>query len=436
MAKMSASATTVFCPPLSCFMDMVSPPRAKATRTLTPMYFSTLAPSPAAPSPPAGASSSSSSTPSMSSARRFFCITSCPCPPATSSPNTSLKFLATCLNVLSMASSFLRSSAEMSSRIFSSPRLSSSCRLWSSSRCSVKFMYWSSAFLFTCPYFFRLSLQRASILCSSLSVFWRYFSKASLGREPSSRIFFMSSSRFCRRRLRRAMRVSIDLASSCMERSSASSAALSSSRSSRRSRTRRRASSSLASTSSCRTEMSCTAAWASACASLRAASCASRSSTLCWEMLLCSSSWRLSRLLESSISTWRRCVSTSILRVRHATSCSLSLLISGLSSESRCRSAALSCALMSVASSARRSSTLCLKRVTASSMPARVRSLASTCLRVVSSFLRCSSRSFFSCAVPSRRCMIFASIFCTSPSTCEMVWSSSCRAAFCFLEPL
>lgn len=40
---MSASATSVFCPPLSCFMLCVSLP-PKATFTLTPLYFSSAPP--------------------------------------------------------------------------------------------------------------------------------------------------------------------------------------------------------------------------------------------------------------------------------------------------------------------------------------------------------------------------------------------------------
>lgn len=138
----------------------------------------------------------------------FFIITKNPWPPCTSWENTSRKCLATPLNVRSIDSSFLISKTDISSLIFcqywckanegsqtkncyqyiniqvqihkihdlytSSPASNSACLLWSSSLCSVKFTYWSSAFLFTWLNCFSCSLHLCSILYNSFTFLLLY----------------------------------------------------------------------------------------------------------------------------------------------------------------------------------------------------------------------------------------------------------------------
>lgn len=131
----------------------------------------------------------------------FFIMIRLPYPSCTSSENTSLKWCATPLKVRSIDSSFRWSRTVISSLIFcgndhesvklyflhriwqsvwnlllftSSPASSSACRFWSSSRCSVKFTYWSSAFLLTWLNCCSCSLHRCSIFCSSL-IFFRLY---------------------------------------------------------------------------------------------------------------------------------------------------------------------------------------------------------------------------------------------------------------------
>lgn len=128
----------------------------------------------------------------------FFIITRYPWPPWTSSEKTSRKCFATPLNVRSIDSSFLWSNTPMSSWIFykvqkhhclervwhpnykqnnlnwiqfsntSSPASNSACLFWSSSLCSVKFTYWSNAFLLTWLNCCSCSLHLCNILYSSL----------------------------------------------------------------------------------------------------------------------------------------------------------------------------------------------------------------------------------------------------------------------------
>mmetsp|Transcript_35617 Transcript_35617/g.90936 ORF Transcript_35617/g.90936 Transcript_35617/m.90936 type:complete len:224 (+) Transcript_35617:570-1241(+) len=183
MAKMRVRATIVFWPPLSCCIVCTSP-MPKDTLTLTPLYFSCVSVTP-----------SSSSTSSTASPGSRFCITSSPRPPGASSEKISLKFLATCLNVRSMASSLRMSSDCTSSLILTSPLCSSFCLLRRSSRCSVNVTYWSSAFLFTWLNCLSSSATCFSMRCSSLVDLLRYFSNASVGRLPSSRMRLEMSSR-------------------------------------------------------------------------------------------------------------------------------------------------------------------------------------------------------------------------------------------------
>ena len=80
--------------------------------------------------------------------------------------NTSSKLLATCLKVLSMASSLRWSRTSTSSSIEVADLSSSSRRSRSWSRCFVKFVYCSNAFLFTCANFFKPSFTTWSFLTS------------------------------------------------------------------------------------------------------------------------------------------------------------------------------------------------------------------------------------------------------------------------------
>mmetsp|Transcript_37096 Transcript_37096/g.104699 ORF Transcript_37096/g.104699 Transcript_37096/m.104699 type:complete len:244 (-) Transcript_37096:945-1676(-) len=185
MAKISVSATIVFCPPLSCCIVWTSP-MPNDMRTFTPLYFS------CASSAMSSSASSAASSEGLPATR--FCMTSSPRPPGASSAKISRKCFATPLKVRSMASSLRMSSARTSSLIFTSPACSSACRLRRSSRCSVNVTYCSSAFLLTwlnclssSPTFLRRRWR-------SFVPLFLYFSKASDGRLPSSRIFFDTSS--------------------------------------------------------------------------------------------------------------------------------------------------------------------------------------------------------------------------------------------------
>ena len=96
----------------------------------------------------------------------FFCMTNNPFPAGTSVSNTSSKYLLTCLNVRSIASSFRWSSVSMSSWILSALASSSSRRVVCSSRCFVKLLYCSNAFLLTWANFLSDSLTLCSFLTS------------------------------------------------------------------------------------------------------------------------------------------------------------------------------------------------------------------------------------------------------------------------------
>mmetsp|Transcript_17243 Transcript_17243/g.37204 ORF Transcript_17243/g.37204 Transcript_17243/m.37204 type:complete len:249 (-) Transcript_17243:176-922(-) len=205
MANMRARATRVFWPPLSCLRDMVSPPGVKQTLTLTPVYFSSTPP--ASLLPAATSSSSSPAGPPAPPGSRF-CITRSPRPPGTSSANTSLKFLATPLNVRSMASSLRMSSAPISSRILDSEVSTSAFFLSSSAHCSMKPMCCSSALRFTLPYLDRSAFTLWSSRCSSLTLRPLYFSNASAGRLPSSLTLRCRSSCLCCRAVRLTDRAS------------------------------------------------------------------------------------------------------------------------------------------------------------------------------------------------------------------------------------
>lgn len=108
-----------------------------------------------------------------------------------------LKVIPTCLNVKRMASNFLCSKTSMRSWIFWFPLSSSSFLFISFSFCSEKETYWSNAFLFTWEYFFSSWLLFSSCLNSCFWDIFLYLSKASEGRDPNSRIFFVHSSIFC-----------------------------------------------------------------------------------------------------------------------------------------------------------------------------------------------------------------------------------------------
>ena len=66
----------------------------------------------------------------------------------------------------SMASFLRLSRVSISSLILSWPLTASSCRLTSSSLWSMKFTYWSSAFLFTCLY--HSDLHHARLCCHAV----------------------------------------------------------------------------------------------------------------------------------------------------------------------------------------------------------------------------------------------------------------------------
>jgi hypothetical protein len=96
----------------------------------------------------------------------LFCMISLPRPAGTSFSNTSSKYLETCLNVRSIASSFLWSKVAISPWILFADFSRSSRRLRSSSRCLVKFEYCSKAFLLTWPNFFSVSFTAWSFFTS------------------------------------------------------------------------------------------------------------------------------------------------------------------------------------------------------------------------------------------------------------------------------
>ena len=129
----------------------------------------------------------------------------------------------TCLKVNWIASYFRSSSTFISSMIDLYPLSNSSCRFINFSFCSEKFTNWSKAFLLTWLYFFNSVLHCSSFrnnykekkkhkltcreICNEISYLkstrftclrlsvW-YFSNASWGSDPSSRIFFIHSSFF------------------------------------------------------------------------------------------------------------------------------------------------------------------------------------------------------------------------------------------------
>ena len=151
MAKMRATATTVFWPPESCFICIVSP-CPKDTLILTPLYFSAKPLAAAAAdfsTPPLAAAPGSAFSASGAGSVFLRCITSSPLPPCTNRANTSRKLRETCLNVRSMDSSFFWSRKDISSFILACALSSSPLRAFRPSRCSVNCWYWSRAFLFT-----------------------------------------------------------------------------------------------------------------------------------------------------------------------------------------------------------------------------------------------------------------------------------------------
>ena len=117
-----------------------------------------------------------------------------PCPLGTSFLKTSWKYLETCLKVKRIASNFLCSKTSMRSWIFLWPRSSSSFLAISFSLSSEKEMNWSKAFLLTCEYFFNSVLAFSSCLNSCFCDMFLYLLKASVGKEPNSRIFLVQSS--------------------------------------------------------------------------------------------------------------------------------------------------------------------------------------------------------------------------------------------------
>mmetsp|Transcript_10655 Transcript_10655/g.26109 ORF Transcript_10655/g.26109 Transcript_10655/m.26109 type:complete len:481 (-) Transcript_10655:238-1680(-) len=282
-------------------------------------------------------------------------MTSSPFPPGTSLENTSRKLRLTCLNVRSIASSFLWSRCDMSSPILTCARSNSPRRISSASRCSVNCWYWSSAFLLTCPSVANCSPVWASSACSALSALPRYFSNASEGREPSSRILRCSPSRL----VCSVARLPI---SDSISRSSSARAALASSCSARRrsrfalpSRTLEEAAESLAAISAWRVVASASTAAAVAAAALaraRSASAPATSTSLVTALMRCC---RRSRLASSVARSSPRSASAASRAADAASRSCLSRSRRGLSSVSSAASPAVSCASSAVDISVRRS---------------------------------------------------------------------------------
>mmetsp|Transcript_64828 Transcript_64828/g.127287 ORF Transcript_64828/g.127287 Transcript_64828/m.127287 type:complete len:381 (-) Transcript_64828:2470-3612(-) len=220
MAKMMLRATRAFCPPESCDMRYTSPLGVNDTLTCTPSKSCTIkdaAEAAAAPFafffPPAArdeeplpslSPSSCAAPPSSRSADVR--MMSWPRPSGTSSLNTSLKCFDTPLKVRKMASSFCKSRASMSSSMASEPLSSSVRRPKRASRCSLKFTYWSSAFLFTWLYLVSSWFTLCSFFINSFTPSCVCSSSSAAGKEPSCWILRKFSSRFC---------VSIDRLFSC-----------------------------------------------------------------------------------------------------------------------------------------------------------------------------------------------------------------------------
>mmetsp|Transcript_12342 Transcript_12342/g.34819 ORF Transcript_12342/g.34819 Transcript_12342/m.34819 type:complete len:474 (-) Transcript_12342:1981-3402(-) len=235
MAKMMARATTVFCPPLSCFMFcVVSFP--KLTLQLTPVYSSSFSAvrgfffrgspptflervaRPAPPASPPGGTFSSSLF--LRGART---ITSCPLPPPVSWRKTCSNSLATPRKVRSMAWSFCTSRAHTSSSILASSASWRSNRRRNSSLCSANPAYWSSAFLFRWLKSFSWPRSLSWALRSCFLLHARYMLKASEGREPRPRILPSRSCRRCSSSCRSEPKRSVARASSCRSAWAASS---------------------------------------------------------------------------------------------------------------------------------------------------------------------------------------------------------------------
>mmetsp|Transcript_24707 Transcript_24707/g.72479 ORF Transcript_24707/g.72479 Transcript_24707/m.72479 type:complete len:214 (+) Transcript_24707:822-1463(+) len=128
-----------------------------------------------------------------------------------------------------MASSFWRSRAFTSSWMEVAPSSSSRFRSMSASRCSLKFTYWSSAFLFTWEYLVSAWFTLCNFFMSSLTEKDAWASSSAAGKEPSCWIFFRFSSRFWTSMERLFSCFSVSFSASARASWSAASAALSSS---------------------------------------------------------------------------------------------------------------------------------------------------------------------------------------------------------------
>mmetsp|Transcript_30826 Transcript_30826/g.67304 ORF Transcript_30826/g.67304 Transcript_30826/m.67304 type:complete len:495 (+) Transcript_30826:554-2038(+) len=431
MEKMSDRATTAFCPPESCFIVLASP-APKETRTCTAWYFST----------ERSRLALSGTVPSATGWSLFLIMTSSPLPLTTISLKISLKCMATPRKVRSMSSSFLRSSPSISSRILSLLFSTSACRRFRSSRCSVNCRNWSSAFLLTWENFLKASLHCCSMRCSSLAALPLYLSKALEGSDPSSRIFFCRSSRFCSSRLRLPISCSISFASSCSSCSSASCTAFSSSSCALNCCSATRCSCTFRSFSwklavmALRLSATC---WRSAC---RAFICSRRVSRFMLSSSASTSSLRRSRFRSRCSSSLVFCVSCSIRSAWHRTCSVLRRWISGLRPASSSRCSGVRAAMKSTLSSSCSSSICFCMRAVLSCALRSSRSFASSCacryfplspMSATSALSR--SSSLFARA---RSLLIFSSCVITRFTSCSTCWFSalnpcaSSRAALIF----
>mmetsp|Transcript_93836 Transcript_93836/g.223127 ORF Transcript_93836/g.223127 Transcript_93836/m.223127 type:complete len:206 (+) Transcript_93836:325-942(+) len=162
MAKTKEMATTVFCPPDSWFMvrkDVCWPVKDTSMRTPTVPSSSPIL---------AGVSSDSMIL------SRALIMRSLPTPPWTKCAKTSRKWRSTFSSVCRTVSSFCASTEAMNLSTASRDSSMMAFFRWSSWSWSVKVVYWSMAFLFTCSYLLRPLLVFSSCFISCWGVISLY----------------------------------------------------------------------------------------------------------------------------------------------------------------------------------------------------------------------------------------------------------------------